>query len=181
LAAHQIAFQLWSFLALVLDAVAIAGQAMVGRLLGAGDAERARDAARRMVQWGVVAGVVFAAAVLALRGVLPGVFTDDGRVAALAMDVLVVVAILQPINAVVFVLDGVLIGAGDLRYLAMAMLLASALVFLPAAGIVHAADAGLRTLWLALAGLMGARLLGNVARFRGGRWQVVGAGTTMAP
>jgi len=175
LGAHQIAFQLWSFLALVLDAIAIAGQAMVGRLLGAGDAAGARHASRRMVQWGVVAGCTFAALVIALRPLLAPAFTDDQRVIDLALDVLIVVALLQPINAVVFVLDGVLIGAGDLRYLAGAMAASSLLVFLPIAVVVRASDAGLLWLWAALAGLMVARLLGNVARFRGEGWQVVGA------
>ena len=175
LGAHQIAFQLWSFLALVLDALAIAGQAIVGRLLGAGDADAARGASRRMVTWGVGAGVLFAVAVFALRSVLAPLFTDDHLVVDAAVDVLVVVALLQPVNAVVFVLDGVLIGAGDLRYLAAAMA-ASAVVFLSAAVGVSVAGAGLLWLWGALALLMGARLIGNVARFAGDQWQVLGAG-----
>ena len=174
LGAHQIAFQLWSFLALVLDAIAIAGQAMIGRLLGAGDADDARVAGRRMVEWGIVAGVAFALAVLALRSVLVPLFTDDPAVRALARDVLLVVAVLQPINAVVFVLDGVLIGAGDLRYLARAMAVSGLVVFLPAALAVLALDGTLLWLWGALALLMAARLAGNVLRFAGSGWQVVG-------
>ena len=77
LGAHQIAFQLWIFLALVLDAVAIAGQVIVGRGLGAGDAERAYDASARMIWLSVYAGVVFGAVLLALQGVLPYAFTGD--------------------------------------------------------------------------------------------------------
>ena len=77
LAAHLIAFQLFVFLALVLDAVAIAGQVIVGRALGAGDAEGARRAARRMIEWAVVAGGVFAVVMLALIDVLPHAFTGD--------------------------------------------------------------------------------------------------------
>jgi putative MATE family efflux protein len=173
-AAHQIAFQLWTFLALVLDATAIAGQAMVGRLPGAGDADGARSAARRMVQWAVAAGVVFGVGVAALRPVLAPLFSDDHAVAALATDVLVVVAVLQPVNAVVFVLDGVLIGAGDLRYLAAAMF-TSAAVFVPLAIAVLASGRGLVALWLALTVLMATRFAGNVARFAGPHWQVVGA------
>jgi putative MATE family efflux protein len=175
LGAHQIAFQLWSFLALVLDAIAIAGQAMIGRFLGAGAADDARAAGRRMVQWGVVAGVVFAGVVLAARPVLVPLFTDDVAVERLAFDVLLVVAVLQPINAVVFVLDGVLIGAGDLRYLAKAMAVSGLVVFLPAALLVLRADGPLVALWGALTLLMVARLVGNVARFRSSAWQVVGA------
>lgn len=175
LAAHQIAFQLWSFLALVLDAIAIAGQAMIGRFLGAGEAAEARTAGRRMVQWGVVAGVVFAAVVLAVRSLLVPVFTDDRAVIAMAVDVLVVVAVLQPINAIVFVLDGILIGAGDLRFLAKGMALSGIVVFIPAALLVLRFDLSLSYLWGALALLMLARLTGNTWRFVGPHWSVVGA------
>jgi putative MATE family efflux protein len=175
LAAHQIAFQLWSFLALVLDAIAIAGQAMIGRFLGAGEPDEARAAGRRMVQWGLVGGLVLGAAVVALRSVLVPLFTDDDAVATMAVGVLVVVALLQPINAVVFVLDGVLIGAGDLRYLAKAMVVSGLVVFVPLAALVLRLDGSLLALWGALAVLMSARLVGNLVRFAGTAWQVVGA------
>jgi putative MATE family efflux protein len=174
LAAHQIAFQLWSFLALVLDAVAIAAQAMIGRLLGAGRAEAARAAARRMLVWGTAAGLGFAVVVALTRPLLARLFTGDPEVAALASGVLWLVALLQPLNAVVFVLDGVLIGAGDLRFLAGAMVGALA-VFLPAALAVAAFDLPLATLWLALGLLMVARLAAVTWRFAGSRWAVVGA------
>jgi Na+-driven multidrug efflux pump len=148
---------------------------MIGRLLGAGRAGEARGAATRMVQWGVVAGVVFAVAVLALRSVLVPLFTDDQAVAALASRVLLVVAVLQPVNAVVFVLDGVLIGAGDLRYLAKAMAVSGLAVFVPAALAVLHFRWSLLWLWGAFSLLMAARLVGNVARFAGSGWQVIGA------
>jgi putative MATE family efflux protein len=175
LAAHQIAFQLWSFLALVLDAIAIAGQAMIGRLLGAGDADGARAAGRRMVGWGIAAGAAVALVVLAARPLLVPVFTDDDAVVRLARDVLVVVALLQPVNAVVFVLDGVLIGAGDLRYLAKAMAVSGLVVFLPAALLVLRLDGSLVARWGALTLLMLARLVGNVRRFASPAWVVTGA------
>ena len=174
LGAHQIAFQLWSFLALSLDAVAIAAQAMVGRLLGAGDAEGARSASRRMVEWGVVAGVALGALVLALRPVLVPLFSDDPAVVHLARQVLWVVAGLQPLNAVVFVLDGVLIGAGDLRFLAGAMVAAFA-VFLPAAVLAGTVGGTLGWLWGAVTLLMVARLAGVAWRFAGSAWAVTGA------
>jgi putative MATE family efflux protein len=174
LGAHQIAFQLWSFLALVLDAIAIAGQAMVGRLLGAGRAEEARDVSRRMIEWGIGAGIVFAFAVVVLRPALLPLFTDDPSVRREAMAVLLVVAALQPLNAVVFVLDGVLIGAGDMRYLAGAMVVSGLVVFVPAAIAVRQLGLGLMALWAALALLMLSRLVGVGARFVSGRWAVVG-------
>jgi putative MATE family efflux protein len=114
-AAHQIAFEIWNFLALGLDAIAIAGQAMVGRALGAGDGTGARDAGRRMIEWGVALGALVGVLVAVLRTVLPHLFTDDAEVLALASFLLVWVAALQPLNAVAFVLDGVLIGAGDMQ------------------------------------------------------------------
>jgi len=179
LGAHQIAFELWSFLALVLDAVAIAGQALVGRLLGAGDADGARAAGRRMLRWGLVAGAVAGVVIAALRGVLPRLLTDDAAVVAVCATLLVVVAALQPVNALVFVLDGILIGAGDLRFLARAMVLAAA-VFVPAALAVLALDLGVVWLWGAIGLLMAARLAALVVRFAGPAWQVTGAPTRPA-
>jgi putative MATE family efflux protein len=175
LAAHQIAFQLWSFLALVLDAVAIAAQAMIGRLLGAGLADAARSAARRMIEWGVVTGVGLGLVVAALQPVLVPLFTGDPAVKHLAAQVLWFVAALQPLNAIVFVLDGVLIGAGDLRFLATAALGALAL-FLPAALAVAAFDLPLPALWGALTLLMVARLGAVTGRFAGDRWAITGPG-----
>jgi putative MATE family efflux protein len=174
-AAHQVAFQLWWFLALALDAVAIAGQAMIGRFLGAGDATQARGAARRMIEWGVLAGLALGAVVALARPWLVPLFTEDSEVRALALDVLWLVAALQPLNAVVFVLDGVLIGAGDARYLAGAMASATFLVFVPGAALVLGFDGSLVWLWVVISLFMAARLLGNVARFLGGGWQVTGA------
>jgi putative MATE family efflux protein len=174
LGAHQIAFQLWSFLALSLDAVAIAAQAMVGRLLGAGDAEGARSASRRMVEWGLLAGLALGALVALLRPVLVPLFTDDPAVADLTRQVLWIVALLQPLNAVVFVLDGVLIGAGDLRFLARAMV-ATFAVFLPAAVLAGTLGGTLPWLWGAVTLLMVARLAGVGWRFAGDAWAVTGA------
>ncbi len=174
LGAHQIAFEIWSFLALVLDSLAIAAQAMIGRLLGSGDARGARAAARRMLQWGVVAGLGFAVAVGSLRSLLPGLFSEDAEVVALCAFVLVFVAVLQPLNAVVFVLDGVLIGAGDMRFLAWAMAGAAA-VFVPAAGAVLALGWGIGWLWASLGLLMVTRAAALAWRFRGDAWMVEGA------
>lgn len=172
--AHQIAFELWNALALALDAIAIAGQALVGRLLGAGDVAAARAATRRMVEIGTAFGVLVGVLLLAVRGALPHAFSTDPRVIALAAFVLLFVGAMQPVNAVVFVLDGVLMGAGDMRYLAVSTVAAAAL-FLSAAGVLVATGAGLGWLWAAIGGLMLARLAALVARVRGDRWLVVGA------
>jgi putative MATE family efflux protein len=173
-AAHQIAFEIWNVLALGLDAIAIAGQAMVGRALGAGDGRAARDAGRRMIEWGVALGALVGLLVALLRTVLPHLFTDDAQVLALAGFLLLWVAALQPVNAVAFVLDGVLIGAGDMRFLAWAMILAAA-VFISAALLVLALDAGIGWLWASLGLLMVTRSSTLLARFASDRWVVLGA------
>jgi putative MATE family efflux protein len=173
-AAHQIAFQIWTFLALALDAIAIAGQALVGKLLGADDETGARDASRRMLEIGISAGVVLGILTALLRTVLVPLFTDSSAVATLAEQVLWFVAALQPAAAAVFVLDGILIGAGDSRYLAAAMAVAT-VAYLPAVGLVVATDGGLLLLWAAFSLWVLARLVGMGARYVTDRWLVTGA------
>jgi putative MATE family efflux protein len=174
-AAHQIAFQVFLFLGLSLDALAIAGQAMIGRFLGAENAGEARAAARRMIEWGVAVGIVFGVLLAVLRPAIVPLFTPDSDVQALALQVLLIVAAMQPLNAVVFVLDGILIGAGDVTYLAVAMLVATVGVFAPAAAAVLVFGGGLLWLWGALVLWMGARCVGMAVRYVGSRWQVTGA------
>jgi len=170
LGAHQVAFQLFLFLALVLDAIAIAGQIIVGRTLGAGAADEAVAASRRMMLWALAAGCLFAVVLLAGIDVIPRAFTDDAAVLAAAREAWPLFALMQPAAAVVFALDGILIGAGDTRYLAYAMLGALA-VFVPLALL---AD-DLRGLWGALLALMATRLVTLAARFSRRRWIVLGA------
>ena len=174
IAAHQVAFRVWTLLALALDAIAIAGQAITGRCLGAGDAPAARAATNRMIGWGAVYGIVFGLVVLAARPLLPGLFAAAPPVRALLLAVLLVVAAQQPVAGVVFVLDGVFIGAGDQRYLAVAGLISLA-VFLPAAWLVHAQHRGLVALWLAYSLWLAARFVTLVLRARGSGWLVTGA------
>ena len=173
-AAHQIAFQLWYFLALALDAVAIAAQAIVGRHLGAADPDATRRASRRMVEWGVVTGCGAAILVLALQVPLAALFTDDQAVRDQLLDVLWAVALMQPVAAIVFVLDGILIGAGEAAYLARAMLAATA-AFLVAAAVVLLTGGGLLALWGALWVFMLGRLVGMGLRYRTDAWLVSGA------
>lgn len=174
LGAHQIAFQLFLFLALVLDAIAIAGQVLVGRRLGAGDAAGARAAARRMIELSLAAGLVFALGLMALRGVLPRAFSDDRDVLERARALWPLFALLQVPGAAVFALDGILLGAGEADYLAASML-AALLVFAPIALVSLHAGWGVLGVWAALNALMLVRLVTCAARFAGGRWQRVGA------
>jgi putative MATE family efflux protein len=175
LGAHQIAFQLFIFLALVLDAIAIAGQVIVGRSLGAGDADGAYDAALRMIGWSLAAGAVFALLLLALIDVLPRAFTSDPAVIERAQEIWPLFALMQPANGAVFALDGILIGAGDTRFLMWGMLAASLLVFVPIALLSLAFDWGLVGVWVGLVALIATRLATCWWRFAGRRWAVTGA------
>ncbi|WP_328537842.1 MATE family efflux transporter [Streptomyces sp. NBC_00344] len=173
-AAHQIVLSLWSLLAFALDAIAIAGQAIIGRYLGAADAKGARDACRRMIQWGIAVGVALGVLVVVSRPLFVPLFTGDRAVQEALLPALMVVALAQPLAGVVFVLDGVLMGAGDGRYLARAMLVTLA-VFTPAAMLVPTLGGGLTTLWWAMALMMAVRLITLWLRARSGRWIVTGA------
>ena len=174
LGAHQIAFQLYGFLALILDAIAIAGQVLVGRMLGAGDADEARAAAARMIFWSVVLGAAFAVGLLALTYPLIRVFTDDSAVIHAAESVWPLFALMQPLAGAVFALDGILIGASDTSYLMWSMLAASFLVFIPIALASLAFGWGIVGVWIGLDALIAARLALLAARFVGRRWAVVG-------
>jgi putative MATE family efflux protein len=175
LAAHQIAFQLWTFMALVLDAVAIAGQVIVGRTLGAGHADDAYDASMRMIFWSLVVGGILAIVMLALTDVLPHAFTGDSRVINRLHAIWPLFALMQPLNAVVFALNGILIGAGDTRFLKWSMVFSGLGVFVPIALLSLALDWGIVGVWCGLVGLIVARLVTCGARFAGRRWAVTGA------
>lgn len=177
-AAHQIALEIWSTLALALDAVAIAGQALTGRWLGAGMVERARGAARRMIQLDVAVGAVVGLGLIAARRPIVDVFTDDPAVIAAGVGVMWWVAASAPINGYVFALDGILIGAGDFAYLGWSMLAVSG-VFAGLGAAVWVAGVGLWWLWAALASYMVLRAVAVGWRWRGDAWLV--AGDTRAP
>jgi putative MATE family efflux protein len=175
LATHQLAMTLWTFLAFVLDAIAIAAQALTGRSLGAGDVAGTRATTRRMVRWGAVSGVVTGVLLAVTSPLLGPLFTGDPEVQDLLVTVLVVAALGQPIAGVVFVLDGVLIGAGDGRYLARAGLV-TLVAYAPVAIVLALTSAGLVAIWVSFAAVfMGARFVVLVRRARGDAWLVTGA------
>ncbi|MGW4034431.1 MATE family efflux transporter [Streptomyces sp. NPDC004838] len=173
-AAHQIVLSLWNLMAFALDAIAIAGQAIIGRHLGAGDTAGAREACRRMVLWGIASGTALGLLLLATGPFLMPMFSSDPSVHDTLLPALLVVALSQPLAGVVFVLDGVLMGAGDGPYLAKAMLVTLA-VFAPVALLVPALGGGLTALWWAMTLMMAVRMGTLWARTRSGRWIVTGA------
>jgi putative MATE family efflux protein len=174
LAAYYVSFTIWYLLAFAMDALAIAGQALLGRHLGAGSPATARAITAQMTRWGVWLGLVLAAVVLLVRPWLPDLFSDDPAVGAMVAAALLIVALQQPLAGVVFVLDGVLLGAGDAAFLAWAQLAALA-VFVPAAWWVLASEGTVVGLWLALTAFMVVRAVAFGARVRGTAWLVTGA------
>lgn len=174
IAAHQIALQIWGTFALALDAVAIAGQSLTGNFLGAGLAERARGAARRMIEIDVVVGVMATIVLILGRGPIASIFTSDQAVVDVTAFILLFVALQQPLNGVVFALDGILIGAGDLAYLARSMVIATA-AFAAVAVVLLMTSPGIGWLWAGLTGFMFLRAWLLVARWRDDAWLVTGA------
>ncbi|MBB0244177.1 MATE family efflux transporter [Streptomyces alkaliphilus] len=175
IASHQVALTLWTLTAFALDAIAIAGQAIIGRLLGADDTAGARAMCGRMVRWGIGSGVVLGALIAIGSPLIVRVFSPDPEVHGALLPVLLIVAVTQPIAGVVFVLDGVLMGAGDGTYLAGAMLV-TLVVFAPAALLVPVLGWGVAGLWWMVAGLMMVtRMVTLGLRVRTGRWMVTGA------
>jgi Na+-driven multidrug efflux pump len=171
LATIQIAMTLFFTLAFILDALAIAGQALVGHALGASDVARVKAVTRRLVQIALGSGVLLGALIAALSPVTGNLFTTDPAVREALVPVLVVMAVGVPLGGFVFVLDGVLIGAGDARYLALTGIL-NLIVFLPLLLLVHDPVG----LWTAFGiGYIAARAITLGLRARTSAWMRVGA------
>ena len=156
-AAHQVARELWLFLALVVDALAVAGQALVARYRGSGNSAKAREVSDRLLAFGLAVGVGLGAMFWLAGGWLIGLFTDDAEVRALAASLFPFVALMQPLNAIVFVWDGVFMGAERFRFLALAMGV-SALVGCAVIAAVLPLDLGLAGVWWGIVALMATRL-----------------------
>jgi putative MATE family efflux protein len=170
LGAHQVALQLWTFLALVLDSYAIAAQTLVGHALGAGRPAEARRTAVRVAGWGLGTGVLVAVLLVALRTVLPPLFTADPAVLAQAGTVWWFLALMQPLAGVVFALDGVLMGAGDVGYLRTVTLGSALLGFVPLSLLSGRLGWGLAGVWTGLTLFIALRLVAVGWRVRGSAW-----------
>ncbi|MFC4602952.1 MATE family efflux transporter [Rhodococcus kronopolitis] len=176
-AAHQVVLQLWNLLALTLDSLAIAAQTLVGAALGAGNAAQARQLAGRLARWSTVFAVLLAGAFALGVSVLPGLFTADPEV----LDQIGVIwwffVAIIPVAGVVFALDGVLLGAGDVAFLRTATLGCALVGFLPPIWLSLEFDWGLAGIWAGLTVFMMLRMLAVVWRTGSGRWAVTGADT----
>ena len=176
LAAYQISIQIWSTLALALDAVAIAGQALTGKWLGAGSPTRAKAAARRMIQIDIAVGALAGVGIFVFRHPISQIFSTDDAVLAATATSLVWAAAVQPLNGFVFALDGILIGAGDMNYLGGTMVISGALFALSGWWLI-ATERDLNWLWAALVAFMATRAAFLWVRWRSDRWIVLGAQT----
>lgn len=174
LAAHQIGWQLFIFIALVLDALAIAGQVLIGRALGADRTVEALAASRRMVLWTVVFGALVALVLLVARDPIIGLFTDDEVVAERARALWPLLCLMLPFGSAVFAFDGILIGAGDARFLAVAMS-AAAVLGIPVLLLAQHEGWGIVGVWAGINAVIVARLLGTGWRYRDRRWVRAGA------
>lgn len=152
-AAHQIALQVLFFLSLVVDSVAIAAQNLVAANL-IRDRKRAGQLSSRMLVWGVAFGVFVAIVLWLLRGTLPSWFTPDRSVIAMTVSLMPFVALTQPLSSLVFVLDGIMIGAADFRFLALAMIGASTVT-----GVLLVTAGSMAGIWWALVVFMLARFV----------------------
>jgi putative MATE family efflux protein len=173
--AHQVVLQLWVFVALLLDSLAIAAQSLIGAALGAHDERGALDLARKITGYGLVFGAVLAMVFAAVYPVLPGVFTSDGSVLGEIPHAWWFFVALQPIAGIVFALDGVLLGAGDAVFMRNVTLISAGVGFLPLVWLALVFHWGLTGIWLAMSAFMLIRLVMMVARWRSARWAVLGA------
>jgi putative MATE family efflux protein len=179
-AAHQIGLELWVFSALVLDSFAIAAQSLVGAALGSGDADAARRTAWQVARYGLAAGIAFSVVLAAGWFLIPDAFTSSDAVRHQAHLYWPYFIGLQPAAGVVFALDGVLIGAGDVGFLRTVTLVAALGVFVPITLAALHFHWGIGGVWAGLAGFIGARLIGMLVRTARGRWAVTGVSAQRA-
>jgi putative MATE family efflux protein len=173
-AAHQIGYELWVFIALLLDSFAIAAQSLVGAALGAGDVRAARHTARQVANYGLGAGIATAVVLGAGWYLIPAAFTSSATVQHQSHLLWPYLIGMQPAAGVLFALDGVLIGAGDVGFMRTLTLLAAFGVFVPVTLAAFHFHWGIGGIWAGLDAFIGARLVGMLARTAGSRWVVIG-------
>jgi putative MATE family efflux protein len=175
LAAHQIGAQIWTFCALFLDSTAIAAQALIGRLLGAGRVDAAQQLGRRLLWAGGLLGCGFAVVLAAGYTFIPRIFTSDAAVIGQAHVLWPWLVAMMPLNGWVFALDGILFGAGDLRFMRNVTVVAALLGYLPLTLATAEFGWGLTGIWMGISTFIWIRAAIGFARWRGRRWLVGGA------
>jgi Na+-driven multidrug efflux pump len=174
LSAHEIAFQLFLLCSDIIDGLAVAGQALVAKYLGSGQRDKAYDIGKTLISCGVVAGLLFTILFLTTQEVIAGFFTNSPEVKLLlGAGIILLVSLLQPLNGIVFVLDGFLIGARDTRFLMWAMLIGALGIFAPICWMALNWGWGLIGIWAGVGALMFWRLLTLLYRFFSRSWQQV--------
>src|SRR5262245_37537360 len=178
LSAHEIAFQLMLLSSDVIDGLAVAGQALVAKYLGSGQKDTAFAMGKALIRCGAVAGLLFGIAFLGAQDAIVSFFTNSADVKfLLAAGVILLVALFQPLNGIVFVLDGLLIGARDTRFLMWAMLIGGLGIFAPISWMSLHFGWGLTGIWAGVGALMSWRLLTLLYRFLSRSW-VPGSGVS---
>lgn len=175
LAAHQVLLQLWNLLSLLLDSVAVAAQALVGAALGAGSAAASRRVGDTVLRFSVGAGIVLAVVLAAGARVVPGLFTGDAGVRGEMSGPWWILVVMAVVGGVVFALDGVLLGAGDVAFLRTATIVSLVCGFIPDVLVAGAAHLGLTGVWCGLLAFLLLRLVAVGLRYRSGTWIRTGA------
>ncbi len=171
LGANAIVWQIWALVSYGVDGYAFAAETLVGNYLGSKNYVKARQVTKCILMWGIGIGVFFSVIYGLALGPIAQAFTEHQEVVDLILSLQLLIALIQPLNAVVFVFDGIFIGANDLGYLFRAMVMASLGIFVPAALLmVYWLDWGIQGVWLAYNSLMIGRFLTLLPRYRGGRW-----------
>lgn len=170
LAAHQVMLQLWNFLTLVLDSVAVAAQALVGAALGSASVRTAWRVGNQVLRFSVGAGLVLAGLLAAGVHVIPRLFTTDATVLSTMWGPWWILVAMVALGGVVFAIDGVLLGAGDVAFLRTASIVSVLVGFLPGVWLSFAFDLGLTGVWCGLLAFIVIRLAAVVWRYRSGRW-----------
>lgn len=175
LSSHEIAIQLWLLCSDTIDGLAVAGQALVAKRLGSNHRKQAYRLGKALILWGLSAGLIFALCYNVLQDVLIALFTRSPEVIRTLSGgrIFLLLALSQPINGIVFVLDGFLIGAHDTRFLMWAMLIGSLGIFVPISWISLRWELGLLGIWAGLTLLMAYRLITNLYRLFSRRWLLV--------
>lgn len=173
LAAHQIMLQLWNFLTLVLDSLAIAAQALIGAALGGKTVTAARRAGLKITWYSTIFALALAAVFAVFSGWIPRLFTDDAGVLDTIATPWWLLLIMIVLGGVLFAFDGVLLGAGDVAFLRTITIGSVLLGFLPGVWIAYLVDGGLTGIWCGLLAFIALRTAAVVYRFQSMKWVVI--------